>query len=494
MLCNVPALGKRFIVPPVSPILKKTLPKPLNKGNALRYYVPAVKNTKPAPPVPATGAKKTVKAFQFFKAKFKEVRRSPFGPMSPLPARKVMRDIEVIQAALECGYGKRVDWTAMLVLNSKEAQELTNYLVARLGMLLACIRVDGKDARALREFYKKMESSEKTAISFLAGSIGAYIAARLWLKAAGERMEAFLHVGIYTKSIAGNASLVSYFSAANKWPDYLVKSASGQWHVFESKGGAKRSRWQRLAEGLHQLQGMPHIGWAGQPAVPATSVVCVHTSVDAGKDMQLTVVDPPPDDTLPSERQPLEIIAPVVTLMKFLETVQQFRSLTDTAVDSQVDGSDVWVEQDSRQFQGVRIGLPRKFLLHEEKIRVQLGLFIAVRDALEAEDSGSERFNVALDRRLSGVAKVSRGTTERNNVEALVFLSKDRAATLDAVGNMLGLYRLSEDVKAIVKEAADTFFEDDENAVLTTGGLRLQSVGWRDSSRELDKNGERPRA
>ena len=130
------------------------------------------------------------------------------------PARKVVRDIEVIQAALECGYGKRVDWTAMLVLNSTEAQELTNYLVARLGMLLACIRVDSKDARALREFYKKMESSEKTATSFLAGSIGAYIAARLWLKAVGERMEAFLHVGIYTKSIAGNASLVSYFSAA----------------------------------------------------------------------------------------------------------------------------------------------------------------------------------------------------------------------------------------------------------------------------------------
>lgn len=89
--------------------------------------------------------------------------------------------------------------------------------------------------------------------------------------------------------------------------------------------------------------------------------------------------------------------------MKFLEAVQQFRSLTDTALDSQVDGSGVWVEQDSRQFQGVRVGLPRKFLVHEEKIRVQLGLFIAVRDALEAEDSGSERFNVALDRRLSGL-------------------------------------------------------------------------------------------
>lgn len=413
--------------------------------------------------------------------------------MSPLPARKVVRDIEVIQAALECGYGKRVDWTAMLVLNSKEAQELTNYLVARLGMLLACIRVDGKDARALREFYKKMESAEKTAISFLAGSIGAYIAARLWLKAAGERMEAFLHVGIYTKSIAGNATLASYFSTANKWPDYLVRSASGQWHVFESKGGAKRSRWQRLAEGLHQLQGTPQIGWAGQPAVPATSVVCVHTSVDSGKDMQLTVVDPPPDDTLPSERQTLEIIESVVTLMKFLETVQQFRSLTDTAVDSQMDGSGVWVEQDSRQFPGVRVGLPRKLLLHEEKIRVQLGLFIAVRDALEAEASGSERFNVALDRRLSGVAKVSQGTTERNNVEALVLLSRGRAATLDAVGNMLGLDRLAEDVMVIVKEVAEASF-DDENAVLTTGGLRLQSAGWRESSRELDKKGERPRA
>lgn len=90
--------------------------------------------------------------------------------------------------------------------------------------------------------------------------------------------------------------------------------------------------------------------------------------------------------------------------------------------------------------------------------------------------------------------KVSRGTPERDNVEALVLLSRDRAATLHSVCNMLGLDRLAEDVREIVKEAAETYFEDDENAVLTTGGLRLQSAGWRDSSRELDQKGERPRA
>lgn len=479
--------------------IKKASPKRWSVGNVFEYYVPLNPGVKPNPPVPAGGAK-TIKAFKFIKANFKKVGRSPFGPKSALPARKVVQDIEVIHAALECGYGKRVDWTAMLVLNRLDAQDLTNYLLARLQMLLACVRLDGQNARALRTFYKKMEASEKAAISFLAGSIGAFLSARLWLKGAGEQMDAFLHVGIYTKAIAGGVNHVNYFSAANKWPDYLVRTVSGQWHVFESKGGAKRARWKRLAEGLLQLQGTPQIGWAGQPSVAATSVVCVHTSVDSGQPMQVTVVDPPPDQAQPRQLPPLELIAPVATLMKYLETLQQFRALTDTAVDAAMDGQGFWVERDSRQFPGVRVGMPRKFFELENDARDRLGMFIAARDALEPLASRNSLpqtatvFRQAIDTLLGANAPRLRDSKQRIAVDRLLPLRQKREEFLTSTSEVLELERLAKDIQSLLVEAALTTLDDDESEIRTTGGLRLMAGPPKDDVDSAVQLVERPRA
>ncbi|SFQ41103.1 hypothetical protein [Variovorax sp. 770b2] len=486
------------MTPPALPV-KKGSPKLRSSGNAFDYYVPLNLGVKPNPPVP-TGGAKTVKAYKFIKAHFKKVRRSPFGPKSVLPARKVVRDIEVIRAALECGYGKRVDWTAMLVLSRLDAQDLTNYLIARLQMLLACIRVDGQNARALRTFYKKMESSEKAAISFLAGSIGAFLTARIWLKGAGERMDAFLHVGIYTKAVVGGSNHVGYFSTASKWPDYLARTVSGQWHVFESKGGAKRSRWQRLAEGLLQLQGTPHIGWAGQPPVAVTSVVCVHTSVDAGQPMQVTVVDPPPDQGQPMHLPPLELLASVATLMKYLETLQQFRALTDTVVDVALDGPGFWVQRDSRQFPGVKVGVPRRFFELEDDTRDRLGMFIAARDALEPSGSPSSRrqtdaaFGKAMDTLLGVDARRLRDSPQRIAIDGLLPLRQNRKEFLVKTSQMLELDRLAEGVHGLLVEASITTLDDDGKDIRTTGGLRLMAAPPKDDVDSAAQVVERPRA
>lgn len=118
-------------------------------------------------------------------------------------------------------------------------------------------------------------------------------------------------------------------------------------------------------------------------AVAATSVVCVHTSVDSGKPMQITVVDPPPDQGQPRQLPPLKLIAPVVTLMKYLETLQQFRALTGTAVDAAVDGQGFWAERDSRQFLGVRVGCRENSSSSKKMPVPDWACSFAARDAFE---------------------------------------------------------------------------------------------------------------
>ncbi|RCW69222.1 hypothetical protein [Pseudorhodoferax soli] len=473
--------------------------KPTSKtnGNRFEFYVPRVAGTKPALPI-GPGAKAVKAPATFVKKNFKVTAHPPFGAPGGLPKNVPIQDIDVLRAALECGYGKRRDWTALLLLNPSEAQDLAAYLLARLQMLLSCIYIDSQGARTPRGFYKTMETSEKAAMSFAAGGIATYLAAREWLSAAGERLDKFLHVGIFTKAIAGAPSPVQYNSTATKWPDYLAVTASGGWHVFESKGGVRRDRWRRVTEGLLQLNAVPQIGWATHPPAAATSMACVHASLDANQPIQVTVVDPPADAPSRPESQPVALIPEVAVLMKTLETIDQFRALTDMPAELRPTIGESWVERDCRQFPGVRASLPAGLLALEAEARDRLALFVATRDAIESEKFRSfslrpkAAFTQAVDKELAGHALRFRDSPERNQLVELA-LDYRTDGFLVRVSSALDLNRFADEAARLASVANDISPERGD-VVATSGGMRLTRKLREGPSEQTTREVERPRS
>jgi hypothetical protein len=358
-------------------------------GNAFEYYMPiASGGHKPKLVSSGTGAggkPKYAKPQKIINGAFRTTTRVPFGSKGPLPASQVIQDIDVIQAALESGYGRRSNWTAALLLNPSEAIGLTNYLLMRLEMVASCIELDAGKARLASSFYERIEPSEKVALSFILGGIGAYLAARQWLAAAGDSLSDFLHVGIFTKGTVGAASHVHFMPSSGKWPDYLVHTKTGEWHVFESKGGTLGSRWSRLVEGLLQLQHVPPVAWSGKTPMPVTTCVCVHTSVDARKQLQVTAVDPPGDNTSNALSPPLFLFEGACRLLAILEAIEQFRALAELqgTADVQDDVRQVWSVSTSVRFRGLVVGVPKRYLLRERTVRRRMAVFLAVREAIE---------------------------------------------------------------------------------------------------------------
>ncbi len=357
------------------------------QGNEFTFYMPLTAGTsgKPVPPpaVKVAGSKRaqpTPKAF--IDSAFVKTSKAGFGTQASLggPHHLIQR-IELVRAALEGGYGRRSNWNPALVLNTAQALDLTSYLLHRLQMVTACLTRNGQQAHALRTFYDRIEASEKTALSFVLGGMGAYLAARQWLAAGGDRLRSFLHVGIYTKGIAGGVPAASFASGGQKTPDYLVEGHSGTWHVFESKGGHHTGRWARLCQGLAQLAHVPQIAWAGQTPATALTCVCVHTSVDPGAAIRVTAVDPPAEG---DDRPPLVLVEGVCRLLLMLETIEQYRAMATTPLTGD-DGPAVatWQLAHSAWFGEGQIGIPRRYLQREEEVRRRLAVFLAIGEMLD---------------------------------------------------------------------------------------------------------------
>ena len=360
---------------------------------ACRYQVAGIKHSALTPPkpiptltVPVGGGKGAyLNPNDFIETNFVKTSNANFGTKAKLGgAHHVIRQVDVIGAALEGGYGRRSNWTSALVLNKAEALDLARYLMQRLQMVVVCLTRNKNNARQLRSFYSRVEASEKTALSFILGGIGAYLAAQRWLAGGGDSVRSFLHVGIFTKGIAGASAAVTFSTASTKYPDYLVEGASGGWHVFESKGGGSSSRWARLCQGLAQLDHVPNIGWAGKAAKSALTCVCVHTSVDPGKVLRVTAVDPPPDDEIADARHPFVLIEGVCRLLQMLEALEQYRVLADTPP---LEGLPVlvgsWQLATTSSFGQMQVGIPVRYLQHEDEVRQRLAVFFAIRDVLE---------------------------------------------------------------------------------------------------------------
>ncbi|WP_141513007.1 hypothetical protein [Ramlibacter sp. WS9] len=466
-------------------------PSALN-GNAFEFFVPKPppksKHDSPASPgeveteqssmpkpapvsaVPAKGGKsKYLKPAKFIKSHFIPTKHANFGSKGNLGgAKHVIRDLQVTRAALECGYGPRSKWSASLALKPHEATGLARYLIARIEMVVSCIEVNSKNARLPRTFYKRVEPSEKVAMSFILGGIGTYLAARLWLTAGGQSVDAFLHAGIYSKAVNGAEPEVTFSPSSGKWPDYVVATKSGHWHVFESKAGTRVNRWARVVEGLVQLSNLPVIGWTGSTLTPAVSCVCVHTSVDSDQALHVTAVDPPGEVDDGENPKKLELIPGVCKLLLLIETLDQYRALADNLILQEDAAPREWSMATSSRFGGLRIGVLIDYLRRESEVRWRLAVYLAVREVLEDESFGDlqqpeahRRLAQRVKLRLSDRDKQGQAMTGRRVLwidTVLVRIARD-------LGTADFLHRCSKHLK--LEAIARHLIRDSEQAALT---------------------------
>ena len=466
----------------------KTIPSP---GNAFQYYVPRRTSGSSVPSkatptsVSSPSAKpKYIKPWTFIKNNFVVTNKVPFGSKGVLTSHFVIRDIDIVRASLECGYGRRSEWTSALALSPREAIELSKYLLMRLQMVIACIQADKNQAKIPRSFYTRVEASEKVALSFIIGGIGTYLAAQNWLQAGDDSVGAFLHTGIYTKGIDEASPLVHFTTASGKSPDYLVESRKGQWHVFESKGGNGAGRWGRIVEGLVQLADLPKIAWAGKVPKAATTCVCVHTSVDATRVLHITAVDPPGDSNFDEDGPSLVLIEGVCKLLLLLETIEQFRALSDDVIAALNPRLDGWSFSQSALFGGLIIGIPERYLRYERNIRIRLAVYLAVSEVI-----ASPLFNKKMGEARKSLVQVV-GEKLRSHSTAAGSLSipqgwlntmLNRIADEHGSENFLllcaqhlSLDNISRRIALTTPEVVSIHLSQDFPYLLTTGGMYLQ--------------------
>lgn len=301
----------------------------------------------------------------------------PQGNMDP-PEKRLIVETSLLATpgALECGYSRCLDWTADGILNEEVYKWIGWYTRSRLRLASTCIEVSNYNALKMRKFYQCIEASEKSTISFILGGFFCYQSATYWLTSRHEQIEHFIHAGLIEK-----ASLQFYpDEEKRKTPDYLIKTHDGEWHVFESKGGEHTSRWQRIEEGVTQLDSVTQIVCKDKPPKDISSFVCTHTSIDADKDIAINVVDPVP------ERAPPLIINPdVCVLLSKLTLISLYDTLSaiETSRKYEIEGMDEWVFVHAPEYDDVQFGIPKTYLKFKDEIKSSLGIYLALKEVID---------------------------------------------------------------------------------------------------------------
>lgn len=360
------------------------------RGNNFSFQVP-IGTTTASKPIPSanTGKFRYAAPGRFLKENFELATRVPFGQKGIIESdTRRVSGIQAIRAALDCGYGHRIKWSAHLVLNPHEIEGLISYLTMRLRMAAACVEITYGEKWMPASFFATVEQAEKTCLSFILGGIGTRLAAKYWIGANGEKVKSFLHAGIIARGVGNLSALFSLNSKSEKSPDFLCESSSGLWHIFESKGGQDSGRPARLVEGLAQLARAPQVGWINSIQTPA-SCVCVHTSVDAGRPFKVVAVDPPGDedtafegsDESTNRKPPVELIKSVCGLLLMLEAIAQFRALVEPN-GQRFKEHPLWEDAGATSFRGVVVGIPRVYFHLENEVRFRLAAYLSLQDLL----------------------------------------------------------------------------------------------------------------
>jgi hypothetical protein len=462
--------------------------KKSHMGNTILYYKPKTKNSptylkavlgkKGEPTYPAPGT--------FLKTNFKTTLKAPFGMKGALNNSIVFRRLDLIRAALECGYGRRNFWTASLALGATGAAGMRRYLHSRLEMAVSCIEINAKGAWSVLPFYEKIEASEKTALSFIFGGMGAYLVARTWLKSGGDSLSLCLHVGIYAKG--ANPSV--FFPVGS--PDFLVRTKDKKWHVFESKGGVLTSRYRRVVEGLAQLATVGPVCWFGDfPQTPKTAV-CVHTSVDSSQEFSLVAYDPPADHGDEDEdededgrnlenKRPVELIKGVCKLLLLLETLDHYKLMAaGEEIANEPNQQKLWTFRKSGAFGGLVVGIPTRYLENERKVREQMAVYLSALEAAhEMQGGGIDLFRQALDEKLEILQLPALSPEVIRYLEQRK--SDNRNTVFDephdffpGLARVLQLEELSDELMIQSEESVVSTLVDAGRGAITTGGMYIR--------------------
>ncbi|WP_312631211.1 hypothetical protein [Pantoea piersonii] len=356
---------------------RKKISKAVRLGNSFAFFYPKNPGSKPWPVKVKSknDPNKLVyrKPADFLNSSFGRIFRTKFGTRKRLKLRyPALSGPQIVRAALECGYGRKGMWNSRLMFSPIESKDLAAYLMKRLLMVVSCVKIGNNDAYVVQGFYSKIEPSEKVAISFIIGGMGSYVAAKHWLNAAGQHISKMLHTSIYTT--AAIPGVKTNPTGTEKSPDYLILSSSNEWHVFESKGGTHSGRYKRIQEGLLQLGHITSVGWSGKPQTPVVTNVCTHVSIDGGKKLEVLAYDPPGEMEM---QKAVTLDKAVCYLLTITESLDQFN-----AVNNEPEASGHWTFKELHTGSGLRIAIPKKYLLLENQMRIKLGLFMLVSESL----------------------------------------------------------------------------------------------------------------
>lgn len=301
----------------------------------------------------------------------------PKNMSTPVDTLVAKTHLYAIPGALECGYAQCINWTAESVLNAQIRRGIGRYTITRLKLASACIGISNSRSFKVKNFFQCVESSEKSTISFIIGGFFCYQSATFWLSSRHEKIKHFIHAGLAEK-----ASLSFMRKKDIKTtPDYFIETTQGEWHTFESKGGESSSRWQRIEEGIAQLESVTAVGWKGKQPIPVSTFVCTHASMDTGKEISVNVVDPDPV-------HPRSIILnhAVCVLLTKIALINLFETLVEDnpAGVFKVAGMEEWIFISTHHFDGVQLGIPEKYFnLNKSSVR-SVGEYLALKEIIDS--------------------------------------------------------------------------------------------------------------
>jgi hypothetical protein len=483
--------------------MAKSTPKPKLKikhpiapltGNSFTYFLPRSSSSQTIhiKTVGKNGLLDYRKPGLFIKANFSEVNKLTLHHTGFLPSKSVLRGIDIMRAALEGGYGRLNLWTSDLAMNPTEASDLAHYLLSRLALVTSCLFRGANNTIAVRAVYAHIETSEKSALSFIIGGLGSYIAAQQWLKTGGDSLDLFLHAGIYTKALNGVGPLVNFAASSQKSPDYLVYTGKKDWHVFESKGGSIDGRWLRIVQGLAQLNNLRRIFWIGKTFPRSVrTAVCVHTSVDANEALKITVVDPPGENEGADEGA-VGLIESVCNLLLVLEAIDQFRGLVGRSSTHKVGyGETAWLLSDSDVFGEFVVGIPSRYFDNELKIRRVVGIYLSAAESYSASNS-VDNFRIGFRRKLFGVLRLNGNSTSERLSRAIDFYMQRivqlfyQPDFLLRTSKVLRMEAISTRVMISGEEKVFARLSSEAETLITSGGMLIYAGTLMRAQHEID--------
>ena len=246
---------------------------------------------------------------------------SAYGPFPPTVS---ITQKLLFKAALCAGYGPKGKWPSLFKILPAERVILFNALTCSFRSLECFLQFSGGKI-SLHSAYRLLDPTVVAQYSYDIGSMAAYVAMETWLGSAGAKIEVCLHTTIFENSMISVTAGKVGLNTGRSLPDYVIKDDKNLWHALEAKGG--RNRWSKVYEGLQQLRNTTNISTSvGAPPVAFASMLCTHARVDAGREIDVVVIDPPGG----KDKRPdnwIVILPQMVELLGVLEAVGRFRSL-----------------------------------------------------------------------------------------------------------------------------------------------------------------------